>query len=92
MQTEEKYPFVNWEMLINKYPNTWILLFNPISKDTGLKAESGYLVYQDKEKANVLQKSLDNSLWENINDVKSIGIFYTGTLELAKNQVICLGL
>lgn len=92
MKITEKYPYKEWNDLEINYPNTWVLLFNPTSKDTGLKAESGYLVYQDKEKSKVVQKSLDISLWENIKGIKSIGIFYTGVLKLPKDHVICLGL
>jgi hypothetical protein len=92
MEITESYPYMNWENLKKNYPDSWILLFNPISKDIGLKAESGYLVFQDEEKTNVIQKSLDTSLWEDIDDVKSIGIFFKGSLELSENQAICLGL
>lgn len=92
LELSEKYPWMNWEELTKKYPNSWLLLFNPISKNIGLKAESGYFAYKSKSKAKLVQKSLDKSLWENVENVKSIGIFYTGTLKLPKNHVICLGL
>lgn len=81
---EKSYPYMTFEELKAKYPDTWVLLQDSNSLLVGLKVHGGKFVYKNKNKNKVILKIAQ------FNEVSKWSVVYTGEIKLPKNTIICL--
>ena len=81
--------YMSFNEMQSKYPNSWILVANPVSEPASIELKGGYFLYKNKQKKRVIDKS--NKI-ESSNDfvINLLQIIYTGEIKLPKNHIVCL--
>jgi hypothetical protein len=77
-------PYMTWDELKSKYPDCWVLLFNPQSPMLGYEVFGGEFVYKNKNREKV---------WSKANEVgrgHKLTIRFTGNVASAENTAILL--
>jgi len=81
--------YMTFKEMQSNYPDTWILVANPVSEPASAIIEGGYFLYQNKTKKRVLEKTTDIKIPENF-VVNLLRVIYTGEIKLPKNHIVCL--
>ena len=87
MNKSEQFPFMDMGQLKEKFPNSWVLLFNtqknqPVGQ---LASEGGFFAYKNKNRSKVYEK-----VQTLIPKGSTFTITYTGEQTLPENTVLCL--
>ena len=86
MNKSEQFPFMDMGQLKEKFPNTWVLLFNTQTQPIGqLASEGGFFAYKNKKRSKVYEK-----VQTLIPKGSTFTITYTGEQTLPENTVLCL--
>ncbi|MBI4648624.1 MAG: hypothetical protein HY738_19075 [Bacteroidia bacterium] len=81
--------YMTFKEMQSSYPNTWILVSNPVSEPASADIISGYFLYKNKIKKRVLEKSKDLKVEDDF-IINLLRIIYTGEIKLPKNHIVCL--
>lgn len=77
---------MNWDEIISRFPDSFVLLANPKGRVGAFGVESGEFIYKHKSKDRVLERMKAIGKTD-----KLLTIAYTGTPKpLADDEVICL--
>jgi len=83
---KEKYPYMTFEELREKYPDRWVLLVNPKRIKNSFDPIGGNFVYKHKNRLKIIDKLLDFKL------NGTTEIIFAGEFKFPENMVICLNL
>lgn len=72
-----------------EFPDSWLLIANPVSELASADIKSGYVLYNNKQKKRVVQKSNEIKTVEGI-EISLLRIIYTGEIKMPKNHIVCL--
>jgi hypothetical protein len=86
MNKSQQFPFMDISQLKEKFPNSWVLLFNTQNQPVGqLAQEGGFFAYKNKNRSKVYEK-----VQTLIPKGSTFTITYTGEQTLPDNTVLCL--
>lgn len=72
-----------------EFPNCWLLIANPVSELASADIKSGYVLYKNKQKKRVVEKSNEITTIEGL-EINLLRIIYTGEIKMPKNHIVCL--
>jgi len=81
--------YMTFSEIQSNYPDSWILVANPISKPASADIKGRYFLYKNKQKKRVLEKSKDLNVKEGI-VINLLRVIYTGIVKMPKNHIVCL--
>ncbi len=86
MKKSAQFPFMNIEQLKEKFPDSWVLLFNTQNQAIGqLALEGGFFAYKNKNRLKVYEK-----VQTLIPKGSTFTVTYTGEQVFQENMVLCL--
>lgn len=86
MNKSQQFSFMNIGQLKEKFPDSWVLLFNTENQSVGqLALEDGFFAYKNKNRSKVYEK-----VQTLIPKGSTFTITYTGEQILHENTVLCL--
>jgi hypothetical protein len=85
------YPYMTFEELKAKYPNTFVLLKDSEAPQVGIEVYGGKFVYKNKNKDKVIAKIGEIQQKTSLKNQKvSWEVVYTGEVKLPTNTILCL--
>jgi len=81
--------YMSFQEMKNEFPDSWLLIANPVSELASADIKSGYVLYKNKQKKRVSEKSNEIKFVEGIK-INLLRIIFTGEIIMPKNYIVCL--